>query len=310
MALQRRYWCVNAIFASILYVVCTGCSTCCAHKSCGSTVTRFDDYTNYFCSWYSKTKMTVYETDGRSHIDGSAVDTNRPAILILHELPGMTPQCLSLATNIAHQGYTVYLPLMFDRPDEDCFLSSAWNTVFLLLSPNWFLFHKYETPRVTGKLKVILSEVEQKQNLKKMGVLGMCLSGALPLALLSNTNVQTVVLSQPALPFGFTKRQKSALGLSFADVSFAVNRVSNEQISILGFRFCTDTICTADRIDSLHQLFGRNFHDHTIPVCECRTNKCANLHSVLCEQYDNAPGSPTRNCFDAMIADFDKQLKP
>ncbi len=310
--MKNRYkcWYIIVLIATLICLAGTGCTTCCAHKGCSSSVTTFDDYTNFFCHWDSTTKLTVFETDGLRHSVFSEIDTNQPAILLLHELPGMTPQCLSLATNIASRGYTVYLPLMFGRPDENNDLSTIWNTVFLLLDCKWSLFHKYETPGIVKDLKIITNEIEQRQGPKKMGVVGMCLTGTLPLSLLSNTNVETLVLSQPAMPFGFTSAQKSALGLSFADMCFAVNRVSQEQLTILGLRFASDTICTSNRFNSLHQLFGSNFHDLTIPEYECRTNICTTLHSVLCEQYDNAPGSPTRNRFDAMMANFDKCLKP
>jgi hypothetical protein len=143
---------------------------------------------------------------------------------------------------------------MFDKPDEGNYLSSGWNSVFLSVNFKWYLFHKDATPGIVKDLKIIVNEIEQRQLQKKMGVVGMCLTGSLPLALLSNTNVKAVVLSQPATPFGFTYRQKSALGLSPADLHFAINRVSQEHLAILGLRFATDTICTSNRFNSLHLL--------------------------------------------------------
>ena len=42
-----------------------------------------------------------------------------PAVLVMHELPGLTPACISLAEDIAAAGFTVYLPLLFGRPGQN-----------------------------------------------------------------------------------------------------------------------------------------------------------------------------------------------
>jgi len=39
-----------------------------------------------------------------------------PGVLLMHELPGMVPQCVELATFIARQGFTVFMPLLFGEP--------------------------------------------------------------------------------------------------------------------------------------------------------------------------------------------------
>jgi hypothetical protein len=41
-----------------------------------------------------------------------------PDVLLIHELPGMTPQFIGLARTIAEAGFTVHLPLFFGEPDE------------------------------------------------------------------------------------------------------------------------------------------------------------------------------------------------
>jgi hypothetical protein len=41
-----------------------------------------------------------------------------PDVLLMHELPGMTPQFIGLARTIADAGFTVHLPLLFGEPGE------------------------------------------------------------------------------------------------------------------------------------------------------------------------------------------------
>ena len=40
----------------------------------------------------------------------------------MHELPGMTPQCINLATRVVDAGFTVFLPLL-DRDATVCLIS-------------------------------------------------------------------------------------------------------------------------------------------------------------------------------------------
>ncbi|MGQ9869258.1 hypothetical protein [Leptodesmis sp.] len=36
----------------------------------------------------------------------------------MHELPGMIPQCVDLGRAIARAGFTVFLPLLFGKPNQ------------------------------------------------------------------------------------------------------------------------------------------------------------------------------------------------
>lgn len=42
---------------------------------------------------------------------------NEPAVVIMHELPGMIPECVDLARKVASSGFTVFLPLLFGKPN-------------------------------------------------------------------------------------------------------------------------------------------------------------------------------------------------
>src|SRR5262245_55615893 len=42
-----------------------------------------------------------------------------PAVLLLHELPGLTPEDMLLGYRIAQQGFQVYLPVLFGKVGQD-----------------------------------------------------------------------------------------------------------------------------------------------------------------------------------------------
>jgi dienelactone hydrolase len=289
----------------------SGCSIFNAHQCCHSAKDAHEKnwYTNY-CNYYSNSitqKVLVFPRNAPQ-------DTNRHPVLLLHELPGLTPQCLDLATNLAASGFRVYVPVMFGKPNES---SLFWNTVRLSFSPSWHLYTKNSTPPIASELRRLIRDIDKTEGTNAMGVIGMCLSGSLPLALLSEPSVKAVVLSQPALPLErFTYVQRAALGLSASNLCQASNRVAKEGIPILGLRFGTDKICQAQRFETLQYEFGTNFVDLSIPQREYDSNVFHSIqatgsqpHSVLCESYDPSLNSPSRARFDAVVCYLNFQLK-
>src|SRR5688572_21097230 len=47
-----------------------------------------------------------------------------PPVLVLHELPGLTPAALRFGRRLAQQGFRVHLPLLFGEPGQDDWRSS------------------------------------------------------------------------------------------------------------------------------------------------------------------------------------------
>lgn len=54
---------------------------------------------------------------------------NGPGVLIMHELPGMTPQCINLATRVVDAGFTVFLPLLFGEPNDNATVANTFECV-------------------------------------------------------------------------------------------------------------------------------------------------------------------------------------
>jgi dienelactone hydrolase len=56
---------------------------------------------------------------------------NGPGVLIMHELPGMTQQCIGLAKRVVEAGFTVFLPLLFGKPNDT---ATVANTIRVCVS--------------------------------------------------------------------------------------------------------------------------------------------------------------------------------
>jgi len=216
----------------------------------------------------------------------------------------MTPECLRLGTNLAAHGFTVYLPLMFGRPGApSSALSIMWRLIALSFSSKWHVYEKAHTSPIVNDLKRIREEIVQRHG--RVGVIGMCLTGAFPLALLEDQGVTAVVLSQPATPFmRITSAQRAALSISEDDLERAKRRVFRDNLEILGLRFASDNLCQAERFENLKDQFGTNFTDLTISL----SDHPLRAHSVLCGDYDNTPMSATRVRFECVLSYLDKRF--
>jgi dienelactone hydrolase len=280
-----------------------GCHIMHAHHCCVATAQGFSDdwYAPQFVQFTNFTKRLVLCSSNGSM---ARSDQLTPPVLLLHEMPGLTRQCLILATNLAAQGFKVYVPLMFGVPDVHTRYAGAWNDLHLMVfGSGWHVYRKSQTPRIVNDLRDLIKEIERVNRTNSIGVIGMCLSGSLPLALLSERSVRAVVLSQPAIPFLRSSQEEAALGLSPEDLFVATNRVAFEKIPIMALRFETDLICQKRRFDTLKYELGTNFVDLTIPLKEYNADmlKDGHPHAVLTQWYCGVTNSATRSRFEKVV---------
>lgn len=178
------------------------------------------------------------------------------AILLMHELSGMIPECVDLARRIADAGFTVYLPLLFGQPDQPVsFPKMLAYTVQLCISQEFYCFAKHRSSPVTNWLRALCRKAHQDCGGEGVGVIGMCLTGGFVLSLMADDSVIAPVISQPALPFGITASHKAALGISSKDLESAKSR-AKKGIPLLTLRFSEDTISPPEKFQTLRQEFG------------------------------------------------------
>jgi dienelactone hydrolase len=183
--------------------------------------------------------------------------TDGPGVIVLHELPGLTPADILLARRLGKEGLNVYVPLLFGSFGQDAGLAG---------------FHqacragRFECSRLSARSPVLdrlesVCDRAVEASGGAIGVIGMCLTGILPLALLRK-GVEAAVVCQPTLPFNsftglfghpITERQQSDVGLATADL----NRALMSPVPILAMRFATDKLCPTLRMNQLQKLFDR-----------------------------------------------------
>jgi dienelactone hydrolase len=227
-------------------------------------------------------------------------DGDGPAVILMHELPGMTPACLRVAARIKHCGFKVYVPLFFGHPGQYSIVSGIFSTV-LCVRHEFNVFTSNGSSPIAEWLRVLCRNADAECGNRGVGLIGMCLTGNAVLSVMLEPSVRVPVMCEPALPFF----HKAALGVPDLDIQGA--QVRAVQCPILAFRFSTDSKCPQERFVTLRNAFGPNISTTEIPTGPGNPfNIPQNAHSVITGDYPNQddPNHPVQKAFDEILLRF------
>jgi dienelactone hydrolase len=209
---------------------------------------------------------------------------SKPPVLLLHELTGLSPGTLAYAEELS-KDFTVYVPLLFGEKGKFSLvhgLNAYWfqGVVEFFPGGEWGIPSNDSAP-IVNWLRGLVQMIGDRHTRQRIGIIGNCLTGALPLALFNHPHVTAAVVAQPALPLRFwwyTDDDKTSLGISERDLTFAKQTTAK----IYGVRFETDCMAHPEKHKTLRDTFGRRFIDGTIPSSAYQTDgKPTHAHSTL-----------------------------
>jgi dienelactone hydrolase len=263
-----------AILALALLAACHGGHT--PRTPADATVLRaFKD--PYVSKEYAGQKYTIYESKSEG-----------PVVVILHEGPGMLYEDIRLGQMIASNGYKVYMPLMFGSVGERS-NANLWRACTRAG------FHCFRN-KPAAILEWLHPFVNSVSGGKPVAVIGMCLSGNVPLAMLDVPAVRVAVMSQPALPM----TNKSALAVTDAQVN-AARAAIQKGAAILYYRFWGDGISPPARLDAFKTRIPE-IEEHQLQPSRC------DAHSVLALEYVDDPKDPSYQAVQRILAVLKERL--
>ncbi len=136
-----------------------------------------------------------------------------PAVILIHEVPGIHPGVLDLARRLIGRGYTVYLPSMFGKPGGSN--GRPCHREVRRQGLHFPRIRRAGEPEQPGHvwLRALAAKAHQECGGPGVGAIGMCMTGSFALAMALEPAVLAPVMSQPALPAGLTARRRAAVGL-------------------------------------------------------------------------------------------------
>jgi dienelactone hydrolase len=189
-----------------------------------------------------------------------------PGVIVIHEIPGITPEVAAFGQRVVDEGFTVVMPSLFGDPGREGKGLYTWRSIaHVCVSREFVAFFARRTSRVTTWLRGLACDLHEKLGGPGVGVVGMCFSGGFALAMMLDKAVLVPVMSQPSMPLGILPAQKRDVGLRPDDLANVCARVRTEGLCVQGLRFTRDWRVPAARFRRLRRELGSNFDCIEIP---------------------------------------------
>jgi dienelactone hydrolase len=201
-----------------------------------------------------------------------------PGVIVIHEIPGITPKVQAFAEEVVDAGFTVVMPSLFGTPGRP--MSTAYIAQVVpkvCISKEFTVLASGKTSAIASWTRALAKDLHEELGGPGVGALGMCFTGGFALAMMVDGHVAAPVLSQPSVPFTVTKKLAGDLNLSPADLASVKERV-NAGCQVLGLRFAGDKL-VGTRFETLRRELGDGFLAVELP---------GNDHSVVTEHRDEA----------------------
>jgi dienelactone hydrolase len=233
-----------------------------------------------------------------------------PAVIIIHEVPGITPDVAAFARRVADHGMTVVLPDLLGTPGRPMTVPYALTSFArACISKEFTLLALNKTSPIVDYLRDLAKHEHDACGGPGVGALGMCLTGGFALAMCVEPSVIAPVMSQPSLPLPTNVDRRRAPGMSDADFA-VVQRRTMDDLCVMGLRFSSDTKSPADRFTRFRETLGEKFMGVEIdssPGNPWGYKKSA--HSVLTQDYSDEATSPTRRALEDVLKFFTSRLE-
>ncbi|MGV3663323.1 MAG: dienelactone hydrolase family protein [Prosthecobacter sp.] len=184
-----------------------------------------------------------------------------PPILVLHEVNGLAAAVPDFCLELETHGWTAYAPLLWGKYGQDDLRDSLKT---LEKDRCWNLHDPQSSGPIVKDLARMVEWISREHGGRRVVVMGNCLTGAFPLALLGHPKVRAGILCQPAMPvaenklrwfLGLTSREfKRSLAISDRDLNEvlqAMRQDSSKQLT--GFHYLEDWIAPLSKFDLIHE---------------------------------------------------------
>ena len=235
-----------------------------------------------------------------------------PAVVVMAEMPGISPHVARFARWVRDAGFTVYMPSLFGRdgavPSADegteVFQRACVNAEFNALVGG-------RSSPVTIWLRALARHAHQECGGAGVGAIGMCFTGNFALTMMLEPSMLAPVLAQPSLPL----KEPAGLEIAPDEIRAVRERLDRQNLRALAYRFKGDKICRAERFAAYAAALGDRFIPRELPdsaanadVSPFFAKRVPFPHSVVTQHLIDAEGHPTIAARDEILAFFATRL--
>jgi dienelactone hydrolase len=240
-----------------------------------------------------------------------------PAVIVMTEMPGISPQVARFARWVRDAGFTVYMPSLFGR---DGAVPGAQEGTLVVqracVSAEFRAFANKKGPNQSSPVTVWLRALARRAHAEcggsGVGAIGMCFTGNFALTMMLEPAVLAPVLSQPSLPFD----DPAGLEIAPDELRAVRQRIDDDDLTVLAYRFEGDRYCRAERFAAYAAALGDRFVARILPDAAANTAGLAPFfeqvvdspHSVVTAHLIDEAGQPTIAARDEILAFFQQRL--
>lgn len=256
---------------------------------------------------FAPREMTLERVAKRVHVGGAG-----PAVIVMAEMPGISPQVARFARWVRDAGFTVYMPSLFGRDGAvPCAEEGAAVFRRACVSAEFRVLGANQSSPVTQWLRSLARVAHGECGGPGVGAIGMCFTGNFALTMMLEPAMLAPVLSQPSLPLS----EPAGLEISPDDLRAVRARLDREDLTVLAYRFEGDQICRAERFAAYAEALGDRFVARTLPDSAASTDVAPFFarhvnypHSVVTQHLVDEAGQPTVAARDEILAFFRMRL--
>src|ERR1700733_6845630 len=185
-----------------------------------------------------------------------------PAVIVMTEMPGISPHVARFARWVRDAGFTVYMPSLFGRdgavPGADegaaVFQHACVSAEFRALAAN-------ESSPVTKLLRSLAGFAHDECGGPGVGAIGMCFTGNFALTMMLEPSMLALVLSQPSLPLN----DPAGIESPPDELEEVRARLERDDLTVMVYRFEGDKFCMAQRFAAYKEALGDRFIGRVLP---------------------------------------------
>jgi dienelactone hydrolase len=235
-----------------------------------------------------------------------------PAVLVLTEMPGISPEVIRFARWVRDAGFTVWLPSLFGR---DGVTESAEEAVAIFkrtcISAEFRALEAGGGTPIVSWLRQLAQVAHGRCGGPGVGAVGMCFTGNFAVSLILRSPMLAAVACQPTLPMD----DPAGMGLPDEEIKAIRERIDREDLRMQGYRFEGDRWCSAARFAAYQQAFGQRFEAIILPDSAAHPEPppffkhvVQTPHSVVTAHLIDAAGQPTLAARDRILDFMRTQL--
>lgn len=250
--------------------------------------------------------------------DGKTRDVFRsgtgPAVIVMSEIPGITPKVADFARMVVGIGCTAVMPHLFGEPGRDpapggkpAVGYGAKSMLPTCISRDFTVWATGKTSPVIDWLRALARDEHERCGGPGVGAIGMCFTGGFALAMATDERLLAPVLSQPSMPLAIGSKRKGSIDISPEDLAVVKDRCA-AGLEVIGMRFTSDRLVPSERFRFLETELGTAFRAIELDDADANTEPKMTPHSVVTEHLIDEPGSKTRAAVDEVLELFRSRL--